>query len=132
LAGQFQGIGDVLAQLRSRGYLVGVVSSKTRELGKRGLRLCLLDEWIDATVFLEDTSRHKPAPDPILKALDSLNASAVSSAYVGDSPHDLVAGRAAGVRTVAAMWGPGCREDIERENPDFVVHSASELLDIFT
>lgn len=131
LAGGFDGVGAVLHELRSRGYLIGVVSSKTRELGNRGLKLCLLDRCVDVTVFLEDTSRHKPAPDPILKALDLLKAPAALSAYVGDSPHDLVAGRSAGVQTIAAMWGPGRREDIEREKPDFFAHSTGELLHIF-
>lgn len=132
LAGPFEGVSAVLAELRNRGYMIGVVSSKARELGYRGLRLCSLVACIDSAVFLEDTSRHKPAPDPILKALDLLRTPPSRAAYVGDSPHDLIAGRAAGVRTVAAMWGPGRLDEIEREKPDHVAFSAGDLLDIFS
>ena len=60
-----------------------------------------------------------------------LNARPGLAVYVGDSRHDLVAGRAAGVRTVAALWGPSSRESLEQEHPDFAAESISDLLDIF-
>ena len=121
----------VIAELRARGYRVGVVTSKGRELGQRGLALCALDGFMDVEVFLEDTDTHKPRPEPILKALEKLNASPNSAAYVGDSRHDLIAGRSVGVRTVAALWGPTPREALDQERPDFSAESISDLLDIF-
>jgi pyrophosphatase PpaX len=127
----FPGTHLVLAELRARGYRVGVVTSKGRELGRRGLTLCALDGFMDVEVFLEDTDNHKPRPEPILKALEKLNASPNSAVYVGDSRHDLIAGRSAGVRTVAALWGPMLREALDQERPDFSAESISDLLDIF-
>jgi pyrophosphatase PpaX len=125
----------VIAELRARGYLIGIVTSKGRELALRGLRLCSPDmaigRLIDAAIFLEDTDRHKPGPEPILAALERLKATPASSAYIGDSSHDMVAGRLAGVRTVAAMWGPFPRAELERERPDRIAESISELLEIF-
>lgn len=132
MVSSFVGAGSVIAELRNRGYLVGVVTSKSRELGQRGLELCALDRLLDVAVFLEDTDHHKPRPEPVLKALEKLNARPSLAAYVGDSRHDLVAGRAAGVQTVAALWGPSTRESLEQENPDFKAESISDLLDIFT
>ena len=58
LARPFEGTGEVLAELRRRGYLISVVTSKSRELGLRGLRLCSLEGLIDSAVFLEDTDVH--------------------------------------------------------------------------
>ena len=127
----FDGVAEVLASLRSRGYLIGVVTSKSRELARRGLRVCLLEPLIDEAVFLEDTLKHKPGPEPILTALERLNAAASSSVYVGDSRHDIIAGRRAGVRTVAAGWGPASRAELEREAPDLFAESVFELLDFF-
>jgi pyrophosphatase PpaX len=127
----FPGTHLVLAELRARGYRVGVVTSKGRELGQRGLALCALDGFMDVEVFLEDTDNHKPRPEPILKALEKLNTSPNLAAYVGDSRHDLIAGRSAGVRTVAALWGPTPREALDQERPDFSAESISDLLDIF-
>jgi pyrophosphatase PpaX len=127
----FPGTHLVLAELRARGYRLGVVTSKGRELGRRGLALCALDGFMDVEVFLEDTDNHKPRPEPILKALEKLNASPNSAVYVGDSRHDLIAGLSAGVRTVAALWGPTLREALDQERPDFSAESISDLLDIF-
>lgn len=131
LARPFEGMLDVLAELRRRNYLISVVTSKSRELGLRGLGHCSLTGLVHSSVFLEDTSLHKPHPEPILTALKRLGAQAQTTAYVGDSPHDIVAARAAGVRAVAALWGPSPRTDLERERPDRLAGSISELLDIF-
>ena len=128
---RFPGARQAVAELKARGYLIGVVTSKGRELGRRGLELCSLDCFLDVAVFLEDTDHHKPRPEPVLKALERLNAQPSLAVYVGDSRHDLIAGRAAGVRTVAAMWGPGPRETLEQQHPDFSAESISDLLEIF-
>jgi len=131
LARPFEHTGEVLTELRGRGYVLSVVTSKSRELGSRGLKLCSLDRLIDSAIFLEDTALHKPHPEPILAALYRLSESPQAAAYVGDSRHDMVAARAAGVRTVAALWGPAPRTELERERPDFVAESITDLLEIF-
>jgi pyrophosphatase PpaX len=131
LARPFQGTGEVLLELRRRGYSIAVVTSKGRELALRGLRLCSLDGLVDSAVFLEDTDAHKPHPEPILAALKRLSAPSNAAVYVGDSRHDIVAARAAGVRAVAALWGPAPRAELERERPDFVAESIIDLLEIF-
>ena len=131
LARPFERTGEVLSELRRRGYLISVVTSKSRELGLRGLKLFSLDGLIDSAVFLEDTDVHKPRPEPILVALQRLKETAQAAAYVGDSRHDIVAARAAGVRSVAALWGPTPRSELEGERPDFVAESITDLLEIF-
>ena len=127
----FPEVRQVVAELRARGYRIGVVTSKSRELANRGLKLCLLDEFLDAAIFLEDTDRHKPDPAPILAALERLNVTADRGYYIGDSRHDIIAGRAAGVRTVAALWGPFPRASLEAAQPDHLLESATGLLEIF-
>ena len=131
LARPFEGTGEVLKELRRRGYLIGVVTSKGRDLALRGLKLCSLDGLIDSAIFLEDTQVHKPNPEPILAALKTLSRSCEAAAYVGDSPHDMAAARAAGVLAVAALWGPASRAELERENPDLIAESIGDLLEIF-
>jgi pyrophosphatase PpaX len=82
-------------------------------------------------VFLEDTDSHKPNPEPILAALKLLSSPSQAAVYVGDSRHDIVAARAAGVRSVAALWGPAPRTELEQERPDVVAESITDLLGIF-
>lgn len=136
MACPFDGAEEVITQLRARGYFIGVVTSKGRELAMRGLRLCsphmIIGKLIDAAVFLEDTDKHKPHPEPLLAALEKLNVPPACAAYVGDSSHDMIAGRRAGVQTVAALWGPFPRAELERERPDYFAESISELLEIFS
>lgn len=135
MACPFDGVEQVIRELRARGYFIGVVTSKGRELAMRGLSLCSSDMivggLIDAAIFLEDTIKHKPQPEPILAALEKLNALPDCAAYVGDSSHDMIAGRRAGVETVAALWGPFPRHELERERPDHLAESIFELLEIF-
>jgi pyrophosphatase PpaX len=135
MACAFDGAEQVITELRARGYYIGVVTSKGRELAMRGLKLCSSDmivgRLIDAAVCLEDTDKHKPDPEPVMAALEKLNALPASAAYVGDSSHDMIAGRRAGVETVAALWGPFPRLELERERPDYLAESIFDLLEIF-
>ena len=131
LARPFPGMETVVDKLRDRGYSVGVVTSKSREFAQRGLRLCTLWEFIDVFISMDDTSIHKPRPEPLLLALDKLQVHPRQAVYVGDSRHDMQAGRAAGMRTVAALWGPLPRSELELESPDVLASRPEELLEIF-
>ena len=131
LARTFPGMELVVAKLRERGYAVGVVTSKSREFAQRGLRLCALWEFVDVFVSMDDSSRHKPHPEPLLLALERLQVASEHTVYVGDSRHDMQAARAAGIRTVAALWGPVPRRELELENPDVLACRPEELLEIF-
>ena len=121
----------VLAALRDRGYVVGVVTSKSRQFAERGLRLCNLWEFIEVFISMDDTSRHKPHPEPLLLALERLQVAPQHAVYIGDSRYDMQAGRAAGLRTVAALWGPVPRSELELETPDLSAYRSGELLEIF-
>jgi pyrophosphatase PpaX len=128
----FADVPAVLAELRRRGYPLGLVTSKGREIGQRGLRLAGIAEAFDVAVFQEDSARHKPRPDPLWVALERLGLRARPSeaVYVGDSTHDLVAGRAAGVQTAAALWGPFPRHRLTSLDPDFLLATIGDVLDL--
>jgi pyrophosphatase PpaX len=74
--------------------------------------------------------RHKPEPDPILAALAGLGADGDGACYVGDSPFDLRAGRAAGVATIGVTWGFFGRDVLEPEGPLAVCDTAGELREV--
>ena len=92
-------------------------------------RFPLLRDLTQVLVGAEDTERHKPDPDPVLEALRRLGASPRDAVYVGDSPFDIRAGKAAGAFAIAVGWG-GIHPD-ERllgEEPDALVHDPAEIL----
>ena len=69
----------------------------------------------------------KPEPDVILASLKIFGMKPQDCLFVGDSPTDMEAGRRAGVKTCAVLWGYGRREDMARWEPDYWVEHPSEL-----
>lgn len=118
---------DVVRQLSERGYPLAVVTSKASAIARRSLGFVGLEPYFDTVVGFDDTTRHKPDPDPVIVAIDRLGTTAARAAFVGDSPHDILAGRAAGVMTVAALWGPFDRETLLAAGPDHLIGCLPEL-----
>ena len=88
-----------------------------------------LEQFFDVVVGSDDTERHKPDPAPLAHALELLGANRDDAVYVGDSPFDIRAAKAAGMHSVAVTWGRiHPRERLEAEEPDTVVETAEELL----
>jgi pyrophosphatase PpaX len=126
------GIEDALRLLREEGRRLGIVTAKRHVTVRLAFEvLPQLEEFFDVVVGADDTERHKPHPDPILAALGRLGARPHEAAYVGDSPFDVAAAKAAGVTAIAVGWGGiHTAERLEREQPDFLVHTAEELLGV--
>ena len=126
------GIEVALDMLRREGRRLGIVTAKRSATVRLAFDvLPELEEAFDAVVAADDTERHKPHPEPLLLALDRLRADPGEAAYVGDSPFDVQAARAAGVFSVAVTWGGiHAAERLARERPDALVHDAEELLGV--
>ena len=95
------------------------------------MRFPALRDEFDIVVAHEDTARHKPDPDPVLYAIERLDGTPAQAVYVGDSPFDIRAAKAAGAYAVAVGWG-GIHPDerLLAEEPDAFVRSAAELLSV--
>lgn len=124
----FDGIEDALLELKARDYELGIVSSKLRIGVERGLNLFAMAEHFDVIIAADDVNNHKPHPEPLLKALERFNADPHEAIYVGDSIHDIAAGRAAQMPIAAAAWGPFPRTDLEELKPDYLLEEPRDLL----
>ena len=113
----FPGVPEMLAALRARGVRMAVVTSKLEPSARRSLEFLGLSGHFERVVGLEATERHKPDPAPVHHAIDALGARPGEAAFVGDSPHDVEAGNAAGVATVATLWGPFSRAQLAPARP---------------
>ncbi|HJU72480.1 MAG TPA: HAD-IA family hydrolase [Gemmatimonadaceae bacterium] len=113
LTREYAGVREALDALRARGYRTGIVTSKLNALARRGLTCVAIDDCFECIVGCDDTTRHKPDPEPVLHALDRLGIQPARAAFVGDSPFDIAAGNAAGVYSVGALWGPFTRSELE-------------------
>ena len=127
----FEGIERVLDRLRAEGRQLGIVTAKRRKTVDLAFAILPLERYFDTVVTSEQTKHHKPHPEPVLTALDRLGSEPEEAAFVGDSPFDMGAGKAAGVFTVAVAWGKiHSVERLRETGADAVVHSPEELLDV--
>jgi len=124
----YPGVVAVVTAIRRAGRATGLVTSKNRSGALRGLTLAKLEQFMDVLVCADEVTNPKPHPEPVQRALALLGADPGKSVYVGDSIHDMMSGRAAGVRTAAALWGPFGREHLEGATPDYWLERPENLL----
>jgi pyrophosphatase PpaX len=129
---EFPGIEDSLARLRSAGVKITVVTSKRRPSVEMALKKFPgLGEVVDCFVTMEDTAEHKPNPAPLLKGLEFLgDVSPEKAAYVGDSPFDVAAAKAAGITSVAVSWGAFSEDTLRSAEPDHLVEDIDAAVDL--
>jgi pyrophosphatase PpaX len=113
--------------IRAAGHPVAIVTSKAVWLAKRGLDHVGLGAHFDVIIGCDSCQRHKPDPEPVHIALERLGYGPDDAVFVGDSIHDMEAGRAAGVTTIAALWGPFTREDLAASRPDHFLERMADL-----
>ena len=118
---------ETVANLRRVGYRTGIVTSKASDIANRSLAFVGLDRYLDVIVGFDSTSRHKPDPEPVRYALDVLQVPPREAVFVGDSPHDMFAGNAAGVITVGALWGPFPRSALTPASPRYYLERIGDL-----
>lgn len=125
------GMLGVLERLNAEGRQLGIVTAKRHVTVRLAFEVCPLERFFATVVASDDTDRHKPYPDPILRALERLGSDARDAAYVGDAPFDVESAKAAGVFAVAVGWGGiHSRARVEAVAPDAFVDTAEELLGV--
>jgi pyrophosphatase PpaX len=125
------GMQEVLVRLREEGRRLGIVTAKRRKTVQLAFDRVPIAHLFETIVGGDETERHKPDPQPLLLAAERLGADPADTAYVGDSPFDVRAAKAAGMFAVAVTWGRiHDAAKLEAEQPDAIVDSAEELLGV--
>jgi pyrophosphatase PpaX len=127
----YPGVLDAMREIKAAGVQTGLVTSKNRYGAIKGLKLVGLEALMDVLVCADEVANPKPHPEPVEKAVALLGANPTTTLYVGDSIHDMHSGRAAGVRTAAALWGPFKRSHLESAEPDYWLETPADLVDLF-
>ena len=102
-----------------------LVSSKRRR--QYEIDMMPFDHYFETTVMADDTEKHKPNPDPLLKALNAINVRPENAVYIGDSPFDYVAAKSAGMYFGLASWGNVSREGMD--DIDFVFEKPLDIIE---
>ncbi len=127
----FEGMEHLLNQLESAQLPWGIVTNKSERFTNPLIELMGLSQRSISTVSGDTTPHSKPHPEPILHAARIANLDPNKSLYVGDDIRDVIAGKAAGMKTVAAAYGYcGCEEPPEAWGADFIIQTPQELLQI--
>ncbi len=124
----YPGVRRLLEELSADGFTLAVVTTKGSDPAREDLLACSLDGLFAALVGADDVSRLKPDPEPVLRALESTGAAAGRSIMVGDTPGDIEAGRAAGLRTAGVLWGPDPGSLMRHGLADAMFEDPSDLL----
>ena len=119
----YPGVGEVLAALGGRKSTATTKGTPATRAILEQFGLLRHFEHVQGT----DGFPYKPAPDVVLAALAALGARPEDCLFVGDSPADMEAGRRAGVKTCAVLYGYGRRDQLARWQPDYWIDDLRAL-----
>lgn len=124
----YPGVAEMVARLRQADLPMALVTSKPGAALEREVVYTGVAEAFSALVAYEDTAQHKPSPAPLLEALRRLERRPEEALFIGDNASDVIAGHAAGMPTVLALWGSVAREEALGAGPDHVAETPQDLL----
>jgi len=128
LTNAYDGIVDAVASLDAAGCRMAIVTSKVGFMAERALVHTGLARYMRCVIASDSTDRHKPDPEPVLLALERLGSSAADAMFVGDSPYDMQAGRAAGVRAIGVGWGAFTDQALTDAGAEVVLKRPADLV----
>jgi pyrophosphatase PpaX len=124
------GMEDVILRLHEDGCRLGIVTAKRRSTVELAFARLQVGHLFETVVGGDETEKHKPDPEPLLEAARRMGIDPMDCAYVGDSPFDMRAAKAAHMYSVAVTWGRiHDRSKLEAEEPAVIVDTADELYD---
>lgn len=123
----FPGVKDLLATLKAEGHRWGIVTNKVEYLAVPIVRHLQLEVDCAVTVGGDTAGYAKPHPAPLFYAAEKAGFQPEDCVFVGDDERDIVAGKAAGMPTIAAAYGYCVASDVPGWNADAVANSAGEI-----
>ena len=125
----FDGVSEMLTNIVTRQLQWGVVTNKSKRFTEPLSRQMSLFATAGAVVSGDTTPHAKPHPEPLFEAARRIGVAPESCVYVGDDERDILAGKAAGMYTVAAVYGYlGEKQSVAHWQADDVIESPHELL----
>lgn len=125
----FPGMESLIKELKREGYKLAVVTSRLRNSTEEGLRKYGLMECFDAIVTADDTSKHKPDPEPAQIALQKLHSVPQEALMIGDSMFDVLCAKNAGIEAVLVSWAMAtdAQSKLQDSKPEHVIEKAEEV-----
>lgn len=117
-----------LDDLNAQGYRLGVMTNDSESSAKRQLQQVGVLDRFDMVIGADSGFGAKPSPDPLLAFCAHTGVTASETAMIGDSLHDLVSGRSAGMSTIAVLTGIASRDTLTPQ-ADVVLSDIGQIPD---
>lgn len=121
----FDGITDAWAYINDHGIKIAIVTTSPSTYCNKVLNH--FEIKCDLIVAYHDTTRRKPYPDPFNRAAELLNLNKQNMLTFGDDPKDIIASKAAGIKSVGCTWGCNDINDLQFRSADFIIHKPTEI-----
>lgn len=127
----FDGMKELVLALYERKIKMAVVTSRTRISLVDALEANDMLEYFDVLVSCDDTTSHKPDPEPANIAMEKLGVSPDECIMIGDSAFDIGCAHNAGIKAVLVSWSVSIDEEgIKKAAPEYIIDRAEELLEL--
>ncbi|MBL4932119.1 pyrophosphatase PpaX [Clostridium paridis] len=126
----FEGVKEMLIQLKNMGIKTGIVTSKRASLAKRGMEISGILNLMDVIITPESTEKHKPDAEPALKACEILNIKPSEAIMVGDATYDILCGKGAGCKTIGVKYTAIPLEELRQASPDYFIEKPMDVIEI--
>ena len=117
---------EIIKYLDKNNITMGIVTSRLKETAVEILEIFDIKKYFQTIITIDDTEKHKPDPEPLLKALEQVDGIKNESIYVGDTKYDVECAKNTGVISVLVGWSHHAEEE-DKTEPDFIINKFSEL-----
>ena len=128
--GLFPEVMETLEELRRRGYLMSIASSRQSPSLHSFLEDMKIAHLFEYAIGGDNVEHPKPAPDAVLQILRHYNLSAEEAFVVGDMPFDINMATNAGVKSCGVTWGNADAAQLKESGANYVIDKMSQLLEI--
>lgn len=121
----YPGISELIKKFKKQGYFLGIITADFSET--------VMPEIINyglKNIFDKIITRSDDKIISLKNMLEDFKLNSSDTFFIGDSNHEIIAGKAAGVKTIAVTWGFNTEEYLKSKNPDFLVYNLKELEEV--
>ena len=126
LTAPYEGIIEMLCDLKNMGYKLAIVSNKI-DFAVKDLREEFFSDIIEVAIGDSEDTRNKPEPDMVYKALELLDEKCENAVYVGDTDVDMETARNSGMDCISVSWGFRTRDELEGYNAMMIADKPEDI-----
>lgn len=119
---------QTLKRLYDLNIYTGIVTSRTEQELINDLYPLKLQEYVKTIISADETEKHKPDPEPILKFIEVSKIDPSSAIYIGDTIYDMKCAKSAGIDFALALWGAKTTDGIDKAS--YMLEKPSDILNI--